>query len=159
LYLRTKLLNFRIVFYWRKVTEVSGVNSVTKDGFHIPMIDTDECSLAQCIEEIRKLQRVYKLGAASICSTGRPDSYHIYIWTKMSWKDAIQVVSSCKIGDLKHLYFSLRRGHFTLRISDKKGRKVKLIEEVVSKYKSNCDFNDLDSFVKYETASKIGVIP
>ena len=118
MYLRTKILNRRIVFYLRKVTEVTGVNSETTDGFHIPMIDTDECSLAQCIEEIRKLQRTYRLGAASICSTGRNDSFHIYIWTKMSWRDAIQVVSSCKIGDLKHLYFSLQRQHFTLRISD-----------------------------------------
>lgn len=157
-YIRFKLFGHRVVFYNRKITEVVGVNSTTKDGFHIPMIDTDKCTLEALVLEIRKLQRIYSLGDATICSTGRRNSFHVYIWSKMTWRDAIQVVASCQLGDLKHLQFSLRRGNFTLRISDKNGREVKPMTEVESRFENNCSYEDLESFTSYETASKIGKI-
>lgn len=157
MYLRFKLLGRRIVFYNRKVEKVDGVNSLTKNGLHIPMIDTDECSMNECMHVTKKLQHFYKLGDASICTTGRPNSFHVYIWSEMDWRDAIKIVAAHELCDLKHLFFSLRREHFTLRISDKKGRKIEELVRIKSPYPTNCSYKDLQSFVSYETASKLTV--
>lgn len=157
MYIRTKILGRRIVFYSRKVVPIGGVNSTTKNGLHIPMIDTDECTMNECMHHTRVLQQRYKLGDASICSTGRPNSFHVYIWTEMDWRNTVKVVASHQNCDLKHLLFSLRRGHFTLRISDKNNRKVEELVRMKSDYPSNVSYNDLQDFVLYETASKIEV--
>ena len=135
----------------------NGVNSITKDGLHIPLLDLDECNLSQCIDEVKELLTRYRLGKASICSTGRQNSFHVYIWNKVSWRKAIEIVSSCKLIDLKHLQFSLRRGHFTLRISDKKSRSINLLCNVFSPFETTAEIKDLKSFVTYETASKLEV--
>lgn len=155
MYRNFKLFGHRIVVYNRKVQKVNGVNSNLKDGNHIIMLDFDEATLKQTRIEIIRLQKLYRLGTASIVSTGRPLSYHVYIWNRCTWRQAIQIAASCRYMDLKHLEFSLRRGHFTLRISEKNSRVIKVIEEVVSPYNVTTSFAELESFVIYETANKV----
>lgn len=157
MYLRFKLFGLRFVWYVRRVTTVNGVNSNLKNGLHIPMLDFDGCTLKECRMEVYRLQKQYKLGKASICSTGRPKSYHVYIWNSCTWQQAVQIVASSRLGDLKHLQFSLRRGHFTLRISDKKSRKIECIEEIDFNQYQQVDHTDLESFVTYETGSKVNL--
>lgn len=157
MYLRFKLFKLRFVFYIRRVTTVNGVNSNLKDGNHIPMLDFDGATLKETRMEVYRLQKQYKLGKASICSTGRPKSYHVYFWNVCTWQQAVQIVASSRLGDLKHLQFSLRRGHFTLRISDKKSRKIECIEEINYNNYQTCSHEDLISFVTYETGSKVNL--
>lgn len=156
MYLRTKILNRRIVFYWRKITTVEGVNSDTLDGYHIPLLDTDDCTLLDLVVEMRRLQKMFNLGDVSICNTGRENSFHVYVWNKMTWRECVAVVANCRYIDMKHLHFSIRRGHFTLRISPKTGRKITEIYRIESSNPTTASYKDFKSFVTYETASKLG---
>lgn len=155
MYRNFKLFNRRVVIYIRKVIPINGVNSNLSNDHHVPMLDFDNATRKQTRIEIIRLQKIYRLGTASIVSTGRPKSYHVYFWNRCTWRQAIQICASCKYGDLKHLQFSLRRGHFTLRLSDKNTREIKCIEEVNSPYKTTSCPEELQSFVKYETAALI----
>ena len=132
MYLRFKLFGRRFVMYQRKVVTVKAVNSSLDEKYHIPMIDCDTINIINLMNEVSRLQQLFELGDASICSTGRPSSFHVYFWTRVTWRQAVMVASMCHYVDLKFLEFSLRRGHFTLRISDKKGRPIKEIMYIKS---------------------------
>ena len=135
---------------------ILGVNSNLKNGLHIPMLEFDDVNLRCLFAEIKNLQDRFRLGQAVIVSTGRFDSYHVFFKNQVTWKNAIKICAESELYDLKHLQFSLKRGHFTLRLSSKGGRKNELVDIIESDYASNCEFSDFDSFVLYETAVRIG---
>lgn len=155
MYLRFKILNRRIVFYSRKVIAVLGVNSNTKDGLHLPMLEFDDISFRDLLTELRELQEVFRLGEIIIVSTGRADSYHAIVCSSLQWQEAVRVVAYSKYADLKHLQFSLKREHFTLRLSPKGSRAIELVDILPSRYESKAKISDLEGFVIYETAVRI----
>lgn len=117
------------------------------------MIDCDSVNILNLINEVSRLQQLFHLGDASICSSGRSGSFHIYFWTALNWREAVMVVSMCHFYDMNFLKFSLLRNHFTLRVSDKEGRPIKEVAYVKSKYNTDVHYTELLSFVRYETAS------
>ena len=155
MYLRFKLFSCRIVLYIRKVKPVLGVNSTLKTGLHIPMFEYDHINFRELLTEIRFLQELYRLGDCHILSTGRPDSYHVYYLSALSWRKALQVCATSQIIDLKHLGFSISRGHFTLRLSRKGNRKIDLTDIIKSSFGNTADIKDLQSYVIYETAVRV----
>lgn len=155
MYVRFKIFNRRIVFYNRKVTHVVGVNSLLKDGRHVPLIDCDEITLDELKVEVQRLLSQFHLTHASIVSTGRPNSYHVYLWHAVTFRKAIEIVAACRYTDLKHLHFSIRRGYFTLRISKKMNRDVKLVHWFPENDSPSIAYKDLCKFSYYETASRI----
>lgn len=146
------------MIYSRRVQTVKGVNSNLLDGNHCIMFDVDDCNIRTLEQELVSLQEYYNLGRALIFSTGRADSYHVYFLNRVSWRQAVMVAVSCRYVDLKHIQFSLKRGHFTLRISSKKNRKIELVSVIESKHPSDITKEDFSSFVIYETASKLKTI-
>lgn len=155
MYLRFKLFNRRIVFYSRRVVPVLGVNSTLQDGRHVPMLEFDEVNSRELLAELKNLQDVFRLGEILVLETGRPDSYHAIVLNSLDWCDAVRVVAYCKYTDLKHLQFSLKRMHFTLRLSNKKNRSITLYDRISSNYPNTAKIADLKSFVLYETAVRV----
>lgn len=143
-----------MMFYSRRVYRTGGLNSITPDGLHIPMFDLDNCNIRELETEINLLQDAFHLGDCLCVSTGKLDSYHIYFLNKVSWRQAILIGTSCRFVDLKHIQFSLKRGHFTLRLLDKAGRKPYLYNTYYSENPNTLTKKDLKSFVLYETANK-----
>lgn len=154
MYLRFKIFNHRIVIYNRRVYNTGGFNSNLPDGSHICMVDCDKVNLRDLETEAISLQENFGLGDCYIVSTGKADSYHLIFLTRLSWRGAVEVAASCQYTDLKHLQFSLRRGHFTLRLLGKADKKPYLTSIIKSKNLSDVKIKDLESFVLYETANK-----
>lgn len=154
MYLRFRFLNHRIVFYNRRIYETGGINSNLKNGLHVPMFDFDYINIRELETEMMRLRDEFNLGQILIMNTGKYDSYHGIVLNAMSWRDAVALVASCKYTDLKHLQFSLRRGHFTLRVLPKAGRKLYLTSIIRSENPSDVRIKDIDSYVLYETANK-----
>lgn len=155
MYLRFKLLNRRIVFYSRRVVPVLGVNSTLENGLHVPMMEFDEINPRELLAELKNVQDEFRLGEILILETGRPDSFHAIVLNSLEWTDAVRVAAYCRYTDLKHLQFSLKRMHFTLRLSNKKNRAITLFDRISSKYDNTAKISDLKSFVLYETAVRV----
>lgn len=142
------------MFYSRRVYQTGGINSKLGDGSHIPMFDCDNVNIRELEVEAQRLQDKFGLGRAVIVNTGRQDSYHLYFFTKVSWRRAIEIGVSCKFVDLKHIQFSLKRGHFTLRVLPKAERSLFVCSIIESMNITNVTKEEIDSFVLYETANK-----
>lgn len=155
MYFRKKIFGIRIVFYWRRVIPIIGVNSTLKDSKHVPMLEYDGMNFRELLTEVRELQSKYRLGSCTIASTGRADSWHVYFMTRLSWRDCIKLYASTELSDLKHLYFSMKRNHFTLRLTPKGKRKIELMDIIESQYKDDVRLEELKSFVLYETAVRL----
>ncbi len=155
MFFRFKLFNRRIAIYSRRVQSILGVNSNLKDGNHIIMLDCDDVYLADLKEELRRLQIRYRLPSGRIASTGRFNSWHVYYWVRLPFREALTVAVDCKYCDWKYIYFSTLRKHFTLRVSDKAMRKIVPVDIVHSYIDDTSNPDDIASAVKYETASRV----
>jgi len=138
----------------RKVVRVRGVNSNLRDGDHCIMMDCEDCSLRQIVNEVARLQNFWQLGPADIFSTGDSDHWHVYIWTRMEWRRCLQVMLNCVYEDYKHVMFSMKRRHATLRLSDKGGHSVGYCISITSIYPATCSNKELVSFTEYQTGMK-----
>ena len=154
MFTKFKILNYRVMIYARRVYKTSGVNSQLGDGLHIPMFDCDSVNIRELETEVMRLQELFRLGRCVIVNTGRPDSYHVYFMNKIGWRRSIQIGLECRYVDLKHIQFSLKRGHYTLRLAAKANRTLFVTSIIESMYEITASKDDLNSFVLYETANK-----
>lgn len=154
-YWKFNLLGYRLAFYGRRVEYVKGVNSNLDNGKHALLLDVEGISLRQVESEAARMISRYNLGPAQIFDTGRPDSWHVYFLSAHEWKEALRLASSFYGVDAHHLVWSLRRGHFTLRFSTKKGRKIEWAAYVPSEREPDYGPHDLHSFTKYQTSGLI----
>ena len=152
-FLKTSAFGVRFAVYARRVEKVKGVNSTLDNGYHMPMLDVEGLSLREVENEAARIVDMYNLGPAHIFNTGRPDSWHVYILTRCKFGMAMRIACEFRGVDPNHLVWSLKRGHFTLRFSGKRGRRIEWISVVPGRRPGNCEPSDLDSFVLYETAS------
>ena len=148
-----KIFNYRVMIYARRVYGTAGINSNLKDGLHVPMFDLDKINIRELETEALRIGELYRLGDAVILSTGRQDSYHLYFMNRLPFRKCLEIGVTCAAVDLKHIQFSIKRGHFTLRSMPKKGRTPYLVSIIRSKNPSDFSPKDFTSFVLYETAN------
>ena len=154
MFTKFKIFNWRIMVYARRVYKTGGINSKLASGLHIPMFDCDKVNIRDLETEVIRIQELFRLGRALIVNTGRPDSYHVYYLTKTDWRQCIIIGANFRYVDLKHIQFSLKRGHFTLRLLPKATRTLFVTSIIESMYESNVTKDEINSFVLYETANK-----
>ena len=145
------VFNRRIVLYCRRVERVAGLNSTLKDGKHIGMVDIDRDSLENVIKETEHVMSKYRVGRADIMSTGKPGGYHVYLWGRLSFKESLQAMLEFTRVDLQHVRWTIKRGHATLRLSAKSGRKITKVETLHNDAYEETFMHDLKSWVKYQT--------
>jgi len=143
-----------MMFYSRRVYKTGGINSILESGLHMPLFDLDNVNIRDVETEALRLQEKYELGDAVIINTGRQDSYHLYFMSAKNWRECIRIGVECRYVDLKHIQFSLKRKHFTLRVLSKAKRKLYLQSVVESRFENTATKNNITSFVLYETANK-----
>ena len=153
MFAKCKILNWRIMIYARRVYKTGGINSKIGGGLHIPMFDCDQVNIRDLEVEVKRVQELFKLGRSIIVNTGKPDSYHVYFMNKLEWRQCITIGLNLRYVDLKHIQFSLKRGHFTLRLLPKATRTLFVTSIIESMYESNATKEDFTSFVLYETAN------
>jgi len=154
------MLRFRIG-RWRfslnvvHVTDVAGVNSILPDGKHILMWDFDGVNLDQIIESLSEVQRKYMLPTIYILYTGKPGHYMAYCFKRCEWMKAIEIIAATRYVDPTFFRFGVWRKKFTLRITPKDGRKIRLAKKLYGYTPPDAYIEELDSFVKYETISDV----
>jgi hypothetical protein len=152
------MLRFRIG-RWRfslnivHVTDVAGVNSILPDGKHILMWDFDDASLAQVKANLAEVALRYKLPNIYILNSGLPNHYMAYCLKRVTWQKAVEILAATKGICVTYLRFGVFRGKFTLRITPKDGRRIRLVCILKSPWPEDVKIEEIGSFVKYETLS------
>ena len=146
----------RFVVYFRKVQEVKGLNSELKDGYHIGMVDIDGDDLPYVIEETKRVMWQYRVGRADIMSTGKPGGFHVYLWGRFTFQESLRLMLEYPTADLQHIRWTIKRGHATLRLTPKEGRKITKLETLYNDAYEETQMTDLKSWVKYQTGVFIG---
>jgi hypothetical protein len=152
------MLRFRIG-RWRfslnivHVTDVAGVNSTLPDGKHILMWDFDATSIFNVINALNEVQSKYHLPTIYILNSGKPDHYMAYCFKRVEWKKAVEIIAATRYVDETFIRFGAFRKRFTLRITPKDRRKIRLAHVLKGYMPEDAYIEELDSFVKYETLS------
>ena len=151
--LRWTVKQIRLTLTLAKIRKVIGVNSELEDGRHILMWDFDEIHLADVCQELKRVQARFFLSDIHICRTKEPDNYIAYCFTACDWRRAVMIVASTDLVDWQFLRFGVYRGHFTLRVTPKGDREIKLATRLEGFELADCKPSDLKSWVRYETLS------
>jgi len=150
---RIRIGKWRFTFSAAPVVDVVGVNSKLPDGNHILMWDFDDMKLEDIISWLRPIQWFCKLPRIFILNTGRPNSYIAYCFKRMNFISACSIIAMTP-GVCKNFFkYGVYRGHFTLRVTPKEYRKIKLAAIMKSGYKEDAVIKELQSWTKYETIS------
>ena len=151
---RFKIKGVRFTFTIARTTKVIGVNSNMADGRHILMWDFDGVALDMVKAQLGYVQSRYLLSSIYILRTKVPDNYIAYCFTACDWRRTIEIIASTGYVDLNFFKFGVYRGHFTLRVTPKNGRTPRLIETLEGHELSDCEIDDLKSWVRYETLKR-----
>jgi len=146
-----KLGSWRFTFTMAPVVKVVGVNSILSDGNHVLMWDFDDTKLEDVMDALIHVQAEYMLPPIYVLETKPGKNYIAYCFKKTEWRKAVEIVVSTPHVDWNFIKYSVYRGWFTLRVSEKDGRRPKLVHVIPSDVPEDCDLFDLRKWVKYET--------
>lgn len=149
--IRFDIFGRRFVVYFRKVQEIKGLNSECKDGSHIVMVDIDDEPLQGVQVDCYKVMAEHMIQHAEIMSTGKPNGWHVYLWKGFTFRESLQIMLEFEHCDLNHVRWTIKRGHATLRLTDKQGRKIRKVKTLHSPGTRDMTLKDLKSWVKYQT--------
>ena len=74
-----------------------------------------------------------------------------YCFKRLPWLKVVEILAFTKGVDWNYFKYGVYRGHFTLRVTPKSGRKPKLIWMLVSAVPEDCGIVDLIYWTRYET--------
>jgi len=142
---------WKFTFTMARVTDVIGVNSRLPDGKHILMWDFDDVELRGVVKALKMQMRRYKLPRIYVLNSGADRHWMAYCFDRREWREAYGIVASTPHVDMGYLKYAAVRGHFTLRVSPKDGRKIKLVCIIPSPHPERAYVKELRSWVRYET--------
>lgn len=151
---RLNIGDVRFTLTMAHISKVTGVNSSLPDGKHIIMWDFDGVAFAPLVMELIAVQGRFSLPKIYVLNSGDATSWIAYCFGGRDWIDALRVVVCTDYVDPNFIRFSAYRRHFTLRVTPKQGREIKLRFIIPSDVKENCTMRELKSWVKYETVKK-----
>ena len=143
--------SWRFTFSMAPITKVIGVDSTLPDGNHILMWDFDHVDFWQVHDALVEVQQVYMLPRIYICRTSPRQGFHAWCFKRVPWRKAVEILAYTKHVDWNYFKYGIYRGHFTLRVSPKCGRKIKLEYILESPHKEDVPLHELRSWVQYET--------
>lgn len=151
--LRRTFRDWRVTLTLAKIAKVIGVNSELENGLHILMWDFDNIPLQNVCLDLQVAQTRHFLSDIHICRTKEPDNYIAYCFSSKDWRTAIEIVAQSRLCDWQFFRFGVYRGHFTLRVTPKNEREIKLVYRLEGLEQPDCKPSDLKSWVRYETLS------
>lgn len=150
---RLTLGRIRLTLTAARIAKVIGVNSELEEGRHILMWDFDGVPIDDVRLALRRVQTRYFLSDIHLCRTREPDNYIAYCFSSQEWRTACEIVAQTPFVDWNFFRFGVYRGHFTLRVSPKNDRQIKLVERLEGYTSPDCSPPDLKSWTRYETLS------
>jgi hypothetical protein len=149
--LRFRIGKIRFTFTVAPVIDVVGVNSNVSKTKHILMWDFDGTNLGTVLDELSRIQRIYKLPPIWVFETKKGKNFIAYCFKKCKWREAVEIIAATKGVDWGFFKYGVYREHFTLRVSEKRGKRPELIAILDSPVKPDVTIRDLRSWTKYET--------
>jgi len=146
--IRIRLGHWRFTFTLYEVTDITGVNSLLKDGNHILMWDFDDIPLCMVKIALNGIQDDYELPQIRILSTGKKYHYIAYCFKRCSWWDAKRIIAATPFVCDDYYKWGIFRKRFTLRVTPKEGRKPKLVTILHSNTPEDVNLSELTSWVK-----------
>ena len=146
--IRIRLGHWRFTFTLYEVTDITGVNSLLKDGNHILMWDFDDIPLCMVKIALNGIQDDYELPQIRILSTGKKYHYIAYCFKRCSWWDAKRIIAATPFVCDDYYKWGIFRKRFTLRVTPKETRKPKLVHILKSKIPEDVNISELTSWVK-----------
>jgi hypothetical protein len=146
--IRIRLGHWRFTFTLYQVTDITGVNSLLKDGNHILMWDFDDIPLSLIKIDLTSLQQEYQLPQIRILNTGKPNHYIAYCFKRCQWWNAKRIIAQSLFTCEDYFKWGVFRKRFTLRVTPKETRKPKLVEILKSKIPEDVNISELTSWVK-----------
>jgi len=136
--LKLRLFGYRIglavKFSVIKTMFVKGVNSSCHDekNHHILLWDFDhDLDLDKIKKELKRIQKLWKLGDIHILQSGERSSYRAICCTKVPWTDALRIIMQTFGSCLAYIQMAELRRTFTMRISDKGGEPIRWIHTLM----------------------------
>ena len=133
------------------IVNIIGVDSTLDGDDHIIMWDFDAAIYTDVRNELLKVQRVYELPNIYISETSKDSGYHAWCFKRVSWRKLVEILAFTHLIDWHYFKYGIYRGHFTLRVSTKCGRKKRHVEILRSKVPDDVTIHDLKKWVNYET--------
>lgn len=149
--LKLTIAGWRFTWSMAPITKVIGVNSNLPNGNHVLMWDFDESTKEYVTESLLHIQNIYALPNIYILETKKDTNYIAYCFHQCSFRKCVEIIATTKGVDWNYFKYGVYRGHFTLRVSSKCGRKPRLIWTLAGLTPENCTVNELRSWVQYET--------
>lgn len=121
---------------------------------NIVALDIDNYPKQKIIQEIKRLQKKYKLGNA-ILTKSSPQKHHIFFfWNMMSWDKSVKIMKDCRLVDEDWKEFKEKAKFTRIRVGIKDGYKPKIIQTIKSPHHKP---NDLGNFyhINYKHSLKI----
>lgn len=146
--IRIRIAHWRFTFTLYEVTDITGVNSLLKDGNHILMWDFDEKPLWMVKLALTTIQDIYELPQIRILNTGKKDHYIAYCFTRCTWWNTKQILASTPFLCDDFFKWGVFRKRFTLRVTPKETRKPKLATILHSNIPEDVNISELTSWVK-----------
>ena len=148
---RLNIGSLRFTFSFSPIIKVTGVNSYIGDNLHFIMWDFDHAKFSDVRDALKVVQTRYFLSDIHIAKTKPDGGYHAFCFSTVDWQKAVEIVAATNYVDMKYLKWSVFRGRFTLRVSEKMGRiphKVALLDGYGT---PDVTIRDCKSWVIYET--------
>lgn len=147
---RNRIGPWRVVLSIGKVTSVQGINSELKSGWHIIMWEFDETSWEKVRSALLIAQTNFGLPGIYTVRSHPGGGFHAYCLLSVPWIRSVHIVSGTALVDPGYISMAARRGHWTLRLTDKGQGAPEHWTTLPSWVAETADMLDLKSYVHYE---------
>lgn len=145
----------RLTITLAQVEEVVGVNSLIAEDSHILLWDFDNTPYHEVYDSLQHVQARDSLPDIELFkSRSDAENYHAYCFKLLPWKIAVGIIATTPLVDWNFLKWGMVRGKMTLRIGPKGSSIPHQVAMIPGSVKADLGWQDLPSFVNYETLRK-----
>lgn len=123
--------DFIAYMLFTRVDHIVGFDSKVDYDKHILLIDCDSETLDNVVSECVRIRDMYDLGEMFIVGDSKPNSFRIWCFKILTFRELLRIISEFKYSDLYFIRFTAKRGKAILRVSSKRGRDVQQIVKIV----------------------------
>jgi len=142
---------WRLTITLAPVIDLAGVNSLLPDGNHILMWDFDDVPKRKVIAALMIQQSMHMLPQIRILETKAGKNYMAYCLVRVPFMKAAEIIAGTEYLCPNFHKWGVFRKRFTLRITQKRGERPRLVDVLDSDIEEEVIISELKSFVKYES--------
>jgi hypothetical protein len=112
---------------------IKGITNLAENGKYYPFFDIEDCTLKECCESLREVQKKYVLSNIYVISDIE-NSFRGYCWSKVDFKTYLKILLDTEYLDPLFFKYTVKRDKATLRYSKKRDRPPQELIAVLQSY-------------------------